>query len=92
MRRNKHFYLRKIGQTYFLQEDDNIVDGGCRLVFLNSTGVFLWEKMEYCVTAEELVSALTSAFDVSESLAKQDVSAFLSFLSENGCIISCKTN
>ena len=37
-------------------------------------------------TADELVNALLDRYNVSDEIARQHVTEFISFLSENGCL------
>lgn len=83
MRRNKEFFLRRIGDTVYLKASNG---NEWKMVFLNETSAFLWEKMDDCSKEEELVKALMEEYDVQEKAALRDVSAFLSFLLENGCL------
>ena len=83
MKRNNRFFLRKIGDVFFLQFSDLSEQ---RMIFLNETGAFLWEKMSDCETKEDLVKELIAAYDVEQSIAEEDVAGFLAFLQENECM------
>lgn len=84
MKRNIKFFLRKIGDTFFLQASNK---SDQTMVFMNETSAFLWEKMGTCSSVKELVSALIVEYDVQEELAEHDVMAFVAFLEENGCLV-----
>ena len=56
------------------------------MVFLNETGVFLWEKLKTCRTKDDLVKELIETYDVQQSIAEEDVADFLTFLVENDCL------
>ena len=84
MNRNNCFFLRKVEDTYFLQSIDSSKQ---KMVFLNETGAFLWEKLSDCETKENLVKELIATYDVQQSIAEKDVAGFLAFLSDNGCLM-----
>ena len=56
------------------------------MVTLNETGSFLWERMQVEVTREELVRALTEAYDTDAETAGKDVDAFVTKLREAGLL------
>ena len=84
MQRNNRFFLRKIGDTVFLQCSDSFEQ---KMVFLNETGAFLWKKLSECETQEDLIRELVAAYDVQRSTAEADVANFLGFLKDSGCLI-----
>jgi len=53
------------------------------MISLNSTGRFLWERLEAGACAQELKDALMETYQVSEALAQSDVDAFIEKLREN---------
>lgn len=56
------------------------------MIKLNETGEFLWKQMADDATVESLVEALLNKYDVSEELAKQDVTNFIEILKTAGII------
>lgn len=54
------------------------------MISLNSTGRFLWERLETGASARELKDALVETYNVSEAQAQTDVDAFIQKLNENG--------
>lgn len=84
MDRNNRFFLRKVGDTHFLQCSDSFEQ---KMVFLNETGTFLWEKLPECETQEDLIRELIATYDVQRSTAEADVANFLGFLKDSGCLI-----
>ena len=56
------------------------------MVRLNSTGAFLWEKIEKGSEKEELVSALLAQYGIDEETARKDLDDFLGTLTENGIL------
>ena len=87
MKYNESVFLRKIGDMSYLQFACESQQEEGKMVFLNETGTFLWEKIIEDYTEKDLVQALTTEYDVQEEQAKIDVKAFLVFLEENGCLL-----
>ena len=54
------------------------------MISLNSTGRFLWERLEKGATALELKDALMETYNVSEVLVQKDVDTFIAELEQNG--------
>ena len=86
MKRNDSFYLRKIDDIFFLSPSDDLEEDEKKMVILNESSAFLWGKMADSFTADELVKALLDRYNVSDEIARQHVTEFISFLSENGCL------
>jgi hypothetical protein len=53
---------------------------------LNRVGLWVWEHVAQPATLDELVAGLTAEFDVTESKAMSDVTAFLAGLSAKGLV------
>ena len=86
MKRNDSFYLRNVDDIFFLTPSDDMEENEKKIVILNESSAFLWEKMTESFTANELVNALLDRYDVSDEIARRHVAEFISFLSENGCL------
>ena len=86
MKRNNLFFLRNIGDTFFLVLSDDLEENEKRIVVLNESSAFLWKKMENSFTVDDLVIALSERYEVSNEVAHQHVTEFISFLFENGCL------
>ena len=56
------------------------------MIKLNSTGAFLFEKLQKETSEEELVKALVKKYEVEEDVAKNDVKAFVDSLEKPGII------
>ena len=54
---------------------------------LNPTGERLWQVLEHPSTVDELARNLMEWFEVSEPVARRDVAAFVSALTEMGMIV-----
>ena len=86
MKVKNNFALRNIaGTTAVFPLGDNIINFTGMLT-LNESGVILWNLLERGCTKEDLVNALLKEYDVSNDVALADVEAFISRLSEVGCI------
>lgn len=76
----KGFMLKKILDDYMVvPTGDNIIDFSVA-VSLNETGAFLWKQLESEKTHEDLVSALSSEYDVLPEDVDGDVSEFVKLL------------
>ncbi|GAB4530481.1 MAG: hypothetical protein Fur0018_17800 [Anaerolineales bacterium] len=53
---------------------------------LNSTGAFIWKKLDGTHTLEEIAQALSQEYEVSPAEALQDVLAFTATLLERGLV------
>lgn len=56
------------------------------MIKLNETGEFLWRQMDSDVSEEDLVKALLEQYNVSEKVARHDVSDFINVLKTPGII------
>ncbi len=87
MKVKKGFRLRDVcGEHVLVSEGVENIDFS-RIISMNETSAFLWEKVgrkEFC--EEDLVSYLTEEYDVSEELAKKDVSSLVKKWKEAGII------
>ena len=84
----------KIRDTYILRSvagENLVVSIGSEVNFnsiitLNETGKFLWENLLEENTAEGLVAALLSEYDVDKQIAERDVAAFIEKLKVNNIL------
>ena len=86
MKRNSSFYLMKVDNIFFLTPSDNLKESDKKLVLLNETSAFLWDKMEDDFTIDKLVNATCDVYNVSYKNAYQCVIDFIEFLIENKCL------
>ena len=86
MKRNEHYFLRQIADTFFLVPSDEIQHEEKKMVFLNETGAFLWKAIGSGCTTEDLEMNLLKEYGVPEETAYRDIQEFIFFLSENGCL------
>lgn len=50
------------------------------IIRLNTTGKFLWEKLQSDVTIDDLTSAMTAEYDIDEKTAREDIESFIDTL------------
>lgn len=77
------FMLREVAGSYVVVavgERSNEFNG---MINLNSTGAFLWKRVERGAEREDLLSALLEEYEVSEEQASKDVDRFIAILTEN---------
>ena len=86
MKQNEHYYLRHVGDTFFLVPSDEVQQSEKKIVFLNETGAFLWKTIGCGCTTEDLKTNLLKEYGVPDETAARDIKEFISFLSENGCL------
>lgn len=57
-----------------------------KMVKLNPTSKFIWDRLAEGIEDEQLVQALTDEYDVSEVKARKDIKKLIDQLTELGCI------
>jgi len=77
------FILREIAGRIVVVPTGETLDLNL-MISLNSTGRFLWERLEKGATAQELKDALMETYNVSEVLVQKDVDTFIAELEQNG--------
>ena len=86
MKINENFVLREIaGSWVVIPFGEKSVDFN-GMMNLNETGVLLWRELEKGAAKEDLVSAITAEYEVSEDEAAEDIDAFIETLKKIGCI------
>ena len=84
MKLKQGYVLREIAGSWAVLPLRGVnLDG---IIKLNGSGALLWQAMEQGADYDELVSKLTSEYDVSVEDAKNDVRAFLNVLLQYGCV------
>ena len=78
----RHPNVRAIGEALFPAE------GAREPIVINEVGLFIWQQLEVPKSEEELVSAMSRAFDVGASTARSDLRTFLGELMTNDCVIT----
>ena len=82
MRVKNGFILREVAGTFIVVSVGERVKEFNGVINLNETGATLWRALEKDVTEEDLVKVLLNAYDVDESLAREDVAAFVKKLKD----------
>ena len=76
------FILREVAGSFIVVAVGEAVKEFNGIVNLNETGAVLWKIHEKGATKEQLVKALLAEYDVDETTAEKDVSAFIEKLQE----------
>ena len=80
------FILREVAGNYIVVAVGDAVKNFNGVINLNETGAFLWKILEKGGDSESLTSALLGEYDVAEEIAKADVEAFITKLTEAGLV------
>lgn len=75
-----HYASRQVGGEYVIVPVRDNVAQMNTLITLNEVGSFIWDRLAQGVTVESLVTAMVAEFDVSPEIAKRDLDAFLTSL------------
>ena len=87
MRIREGFELREVGDEHIVISIGDAVACFNGMIKLNSTGTFLWKKMEQDIDINKLISDFAVEYSIDESMAENDIKAFLNSLSATKCII-----
>ena len=80
------FLLKEVaGNNIIVPIGDNLVDFSA-MITINETGVLLWKHLQNGAELDELVTAMTSEFDVSAEDAKSDIIDFINILKDKGIL------
>ena len=71
------FLLRELAGKYIVVPTGNATLDFNGMITLNETGAFLWSRLEKGVNADELIKAISSEYQVSETEAEADVYEFI---------------
>ena len=86
MKIKEGFLLKEVaGNNIIVPIGDNLVDFSA-MITVNETGAFLWKMLEKGAEIDELVTSLTGEFDVSEEIAKEDITDFINVLKDKGIL------
>jgi hypothetical protein len=73
---------RKTGNEYVLVPITNNIADMNSVYTLNETGAFIWEQIDGKRNVEEIISALTEAYDIDIINAEKDVFSFIENMSK----------
>ena len=80
MKIKQGFVLKSIADSHIVVPLGSQVVDFSSIIKLTDTGAFLWSKLSSDITSDELVSALTTEYDVDIATATRDVNAFITKL------------
>ena len=87
MKVNPLFVLREIADEYIVVPVGEEAEQVKGILYLNYEGAFLWKMLKDNQTEDSLARALTENFNVTETVARQDICDFLAELNRLGCIL-----
>ncbi len=86
MKIKENFVRREVAGNYVVVALGSAGNNFNGMMKLNSTGNFLWERLESGATREELVLALIDEYEVEKDKAEASADAFVKELERLGCI------
>ena len=86
MIRNNNFVKRKIGTQFVIVAVGEATRKFNGMISVNGTGSFIWDQLEKEITMDQLVAALTDAYEVDAATALEDASEFVETLKGVGAV------
>lgn len=86
MKINNEFVMREIAGDYVVVPVGSTVADFNKLITLNDTGAFLWERLNEEVGVNELTDMLVKEYEVNRETAETDVKDFIKLLTDYGVI------
>ena len=86
MKIKEEYVLQNIAGKWIVIDSNSKSVNFNKILALNASGRFLWEKLEENIEIPELISALTKEFDIDALNAEKDVTNFIKQLKDLGCI------
>ena len=86
MKRSRDFIKRKIGPQYVIVAVGAATKRFNGMISVNGTGSFIWDMLENDITLDELVGAITNAYEIDAETAKAHAVAFLDTLKGVGAV------
>ena len=83
----KGFLLRRMGGSAVVVAVDEAAKSFKGVIKLNEVGAFLWERLNEGATVEQLVQAVTDAYDVEREQARANIESFLAKAKEGGLLV-----
>lgn len=83
MKLKEGFLLREVAGRIVVVPEGDVLNLNL-MISLNSTGRFLWERLDKGASAQSLKEALMEQYDVDEQRASADVQAFIEMLNRHG--------
>ncbi len=82
MKVKSDFILHSMGSEYVVVAVGERTEEFHGMIRLNESGAFLWECMQNDTTQEMLIGSLIEKYEISEELAREAVTSFVSQLIE----------
>ena len=82
------YVLRCIADEYIAVPVALQGESQSQIAILNESGSYLWERLLQKNTVEDLVTAMTDHFDVSETEAETDILEFIRYLDEHHLLVT----
>ena len=86
MKIKEEYLLQNIADKWIVIDTNGKSVNFNKILSLNDSGKFLWERLEAGAEADELVSGLMARFGIDQALARRDVETFIGKLQELECI------
>lgn len=86
MIRNQNFIKRKIGNQNVIVAVGEATKRFNGMISINGSGGIIWDRLESEATLEDLVKAVTDAYEIDADTARADISEFLINLKEVGAV------
>lgn len=86
-RRNPDVVYRVIAGEAILIPISRQVQGAGRMLTLNETGSFVWEKLDGQRRLEEILREILDEYEVDEETARRDLLELISSLEETGAVL-----
>jgi hypothetical protein len=86
MIRNAQFIKRKLGNQYVIVAVGDAAKRFHGMISINGSGSLIWDRLEKECTLEDIVTAVTEAYEIDADTARADVTDFLTNLKEVGAV------
>jgi len=86
-RKNPDVVYRVIAGEAILIPISRETQGAGRMLTLNETGAFIWERLDGEHRLEEILEAIRTEFEVEEETARRDLLELISSLEEAGAVL-----
>ncbi len=84
MRLNGKYKLRKVSDTYVVVKLGGSELNLSKLITVNETGAFIFEKLKNDISMDELVAAIVAEYDIDEEGARKAADTYVDKLVELG--------
>lgn len=88
MKIKENYMLRQVADTFVVVPVGSAVKEFNGMINLNSVGAFLWRQLEKDTDFDSLLKAMLEEYEVEESVAKADLSRFISELEDSNLLLT----